>query len=274
MKKTTIILGLVLFAQFGMSQSKFRFGLKVAPSINWLKPSAKKISSNGSSLGFGGGLTIEYALADNFSFYSGLELQTEKGKIDFMPNGTSSTSVFYFMNNDYSFSETSADGSGNYAGDTTANKIQLKNRSYKNSYVTIPVGIKMKTKEIGYMTYFGEFGLNLAFRTGTKVDDEVDYSSAANPADAQINLSDISEVPMDKDMQPLRVQLKFGLGAEYKISEGTSVFAGLHYNLGFTNVVKGESRYLISNNIVTNKDEPVSQNFKAHGIQLTIGVLF
>ena len=92
------------------------------------------------------------------------------------------------------------------------------------------------------MTYFGEFGLNLAFRTGTKIKDDVDYLSNVQ---AQADLNDISEVNMDKDMQPLRVQLKFGLGGEYKISEGTSIFGGLHYNLGFTNVVKGDSNYLV-----------------------------
>ena len=270
MKKLAIVLGLVLFTQFGMSQSKFRFGLKVAPSINWLKPSdTKKFESDGVSLGFGGGLTMEYMIGDNFSFYSGLELQTEKGKINFMPNGASSNSVFYFMNNDYSFNETT-EVNGNYeAEDTSAHRIQLTNRTYKNSYVTIPVGIKMKTNEIGYMTYFGEFGLNLSFRTGTKIEDEVIYPDVI----AEVNLDDISEVNMDKDMQPIRVQLKFGFGAEYKISEGTSLFGGLHYNLGFTNVVKGDSKYLVSEN-AAGLFTPVTQNFKAHSIQLTVGVLF
>ncbi len=271
MKKLAIVLGLVLFTQFGMSQSKFRFGLKVAPSINWLKPSdTKKFASDGVSLGFGGGLTMEYAIGDNFSFYSGLELQTEKGKIDFMPNGASSTSVFYFMNKDYSFVETSEVNGSYEPEDTSAYQVQLKSRTYKNSYVTIPVGIKMKTKEIGYMTYFGEFGLNLAFRTSSKINDDVDY---LGDNDAKADIGDISEVNMDKDMQPLRVQLKFGLGAEYKISEGTSVFGGLHYNLGFTNVVKGDSKYLVSPNS-TGDFKQVTQNFKAHGIQLTVGVLF
>ena len=271
MKKSAIILGLVLFTQFAMSQNKFRFGLKVTPSINWLKPiDTKKFESNGASLGFGGGLTGEYMISESFSFYSGLELQVEKGKINFEQNGTNSTEVIYYMDKDYSFSSIS-EVNGNYkADDTSAHQIRLKGRTYSNNYVTIPLGIKMKTKEIGYMTYFGEFGLNLAFRTGTKIKDDVDYLSNVQ---AQADLNDISEVNMDKDMQPLRVQLKFGLGGEYKISEGTSIFGGLHYNLGFTNVVKGDSKYLVSPN-GSGDNKPVSQNFKAHSIQLTVGVLF
>ncbi|MDB4088860.1 PorT family protein [Flavobacteriales bacterium] len=270
MKKIAVILGLVFFTQFAMSQNKFRFGLKIAPSINWLTPSdTKKFEGNGSALGFGGGLTIEYIISESFSFYSGLELQSEKGKINFQPNDNS-TKVYYFMNKDYSFIETTEVDGDYIPEDTSAYQVQLISRAYKNSYVTIPVGIKMKTKEIGYMTYFGEFGLNLAFRTGTKIADEVDY---LKDNDAKADIGDITEVNMDKDMQPLRVQLKFGLGAEYKISEGTSVFGGLHYNLGFTNVVKGDSKFLVSPNS-TGDNKPVTQNFKAHGVQLTIGVLF
>lgn len=270
MKKLAIVLGLILFTQFAMSQNKFRFGLKVTPSINWLKPSdTKKFASNGSSIGFGGGLTAEYMISENFSFYSGLELQSEKGKIDFEPNDNS-TEVYYFMNKDYSFTSIT-EVNGNYEpDDTNSHQIRLKNRVYSNNYVSIPLGIKMKTKEIGYMTYFGEFGLNLAFRTGTKIKDDVDYLSNVQ---AQADLNDISEVNMDKDMQPIRVQLRFGLGTEYKISEGTSIFGGLHYNLGFTNVVKGDSKYLVSPNSAGD-NKPVSQNFKAHGVQLTVGVLF
>jgi hypothetical protein len=124
----------------------------------------------------------------------------------------------------------------------------------------------MKTKEIGYMTYFGEFGLNLAFRTGTKVTDEVDY---LNSNDAKANLNDITDVNMDKDMQPIRVQLRVGLGTEYAVSDGTSLFGAIHYNLGFTNVVKGDSRYLIND-----QSKQFSQKISAHGIQVTVGVLF
>ena len=130
----------------------------------------------------------------------------------------------------------------------------------------------MKTNEIGYMTYFGEFGLNIAFRTGTKITDEVNYDFIGNVA-TKVNLSDIRDVNMDKDMQPLRMQLRAGAGAEYKISEGTSVFGAIHYNLGFTNSVKKDSKLMLNE-----KDpgvfKPLSQKFTAHGIAVTIGVLF
>ena len=51
----------------------------------------------------------------------------------------------------------------------TGNNIYwLKERKYKVNYVTIPIGLKLKTKEIGYLTYFGEFGGNIGIPYKTR----------------------------------------------------------------------------------------------------------
>jgi hypothetical protein len=264
MKKLAIVMGLVLFTQFAMSQNKFRFGLKVAPSFNWLKPdNVKKFNNGGTTVGFNWGLSGEYMISDNFSFYSGLELNHEKGKINFINN------TYYFMQSQYTLVETEEVNGVRVPEDTSAYKMKLTERAYKSTYVTIPIGVKMKTKEIGYMTYFGEFGLNLAFRTGTKINDKATLVDPRATASTSSDYNDLEDVNYDKDMQPIRVQLRVGLGAEYKISEGTSLFGGVHYNLGFTNVVKGDSKFLVDEN-----DKQVSQKFSAYGIQVTVGVLF
>ncbi|MGB1040972.1 MAG: porin family protein [Flavobacteriales bacterium] len=264
MKKIALVLGVFLITQCAISQSKFRFGLKAAPSINWLKPDdVKKFSNGGTTLGFNWGLTGEYALSDNFSFYGGLELNHEKGKVGF------TVPAYYFMKKDFELVETVENGGDYLPEDTSAYSMKLSNRTYKSTYVTLPFGIKMKTAEIGYMTYFGEFGLNLAFRTGTKIEDEATLEDPRATASDAANYNNLSDVNYDRDMQPIRVQLRVGLGTEYKISEGTSLFGGFHYNLGFTNVVKGDSRFLINDDA-----KQVSQKFSAHGLQLTVGVLF
>ena len=270
MKKIALVWVVLMAGQYAISQNKFRFGLKLGPSVNWMKPDdVKKFENDGATLGFNWGLQVEYALSDNFSFYSGLELNQERGKINFKPS-TNSSEVIYFMNNEYNFS-TFKEQNGVYVPeDTSAYGVQLLNRTYKSTYVTLPIGIKMKTNEIGYMTYFGEFGLNIAFRTGTKITDDVDYRENVV---TQANLPDIRKVNMDEDMQPIRMQLRAGAGAEYKISEGSSVFGSIHYNLGFTNSVKKDSKFLL-NEKEPGTYRPLNQKFTAHGITLAIGVLF
>ncbi len=272
MKKILILVLATSFASAGFSQDdeaakKFRFGLKVAPSINWLKPQdTRKFENGGSTLGFNWGLITEFALGDLFSFSTGLELNHEKGKINF------TNDAFYAINDQFEFIETQKNEStGNYELSDTSRPyaaLKLNNRKYSSTYVTLPMALKMKTKEIGYLTYFGEFGLNLAFRTGTKVSDEALLANAnSNPTN--IDISDLSKIIYDKDMQPLRVQLQVGFGAEYNLAGSTAVFGALHYNLGFTNVVKGDSKYLLDID-----SQPVGQNFTAHGVRLTVGVLF
>lgn len=267
MKKISISILALIFANGVFSQEvetkSFRFGLKVAPSVNWMKPdNAKLFANGGSSVGFNWGLVTEFALSDLFSVSTGLELNYESGKINF------TESAFYGITPSYDFLETKKnESSGEYYSDgfQLANdaSVELKKRKYANTYVTLPVAIKMKTKEIGYMTYFGEFGLNLAFRTKTKVTDEGTISTLNS---TQFDLSDMN---YDKDMQPIRTQLQVGFGTEYKIAGSTAIFGAVHYNLGFTNSVKKESKYLLDKN-----NQVLNQNFSAHGIRLTIGVLF
>jgi hypothetical protein len=261
MKKIALLLAIILCANYAVSQKKFRFGLKLGTAFNWMKPdNEKKFENDGVTMGFNWGLQGEYALNNNISAYFGLEINHERGKINF------TDTAYYFMREGYEFIPTTQRNEVYVPEKNDGYPLLLNSRIYKNTYVSIPVGIKMKTNEIGYMTYFGQFGLNLGFRTGTKITEDVNY--LANTI-AEGKLKDISNVNMDDDMQPIRVQLRVGGGAEYKISEGTSVFGVVHYNLGFTNVVKGDSKYLLNSNSI-----PVSQKFSAHGVSVSVGVLF
>lgn len=270
MKKIGFVLVALAFVKGGFSQDvdtkvkNFRFGLKVAPSINWLKPQdTRKFENAGSALSFNWGLITEFRMGELFSFSTGLELNHEAGKIGFL------NPTYYAITDDYEFIETEKnDATGDYQLSDTSKPyaaMQLNERKYSSTYVTLPIAVKMKTKEIGYMTYFGEFGLNAAFRTNTKVSDVA--NPLANPSN--IDVSDLSKIIYDKDMQPLRLQLLVGFGTEYNIAGSTSLVGSIHYNLGFTNVVDKNSKFLLDDD-----SQRVGQNFSAHGIRLTIGVLF
>jgi hypothetical protein len=267
MKKiSTLVLALIfangIFSQDGETKN-FRFGLKIAPSVNWLKPDdTRKFENGGSTLGFNWGLITEFALSDLFSVSTGLELNHEKGKINYVKNN------YYYMNEDLEFIETEEIGSTGLYGPSDTTKaydaLKLTKRSYHNTYVTLPIAIKMKTKEIGYMTYFGEFGLNLSFLTGTKVTDEASPTFNVNSN----AFNDLEKINFN-DMFPVRTQLQVGFGTEYKMAGETALVAALHYNLGFTNIAKKNSKYLVND-----ASEQVSQSFSAHGVRLTIGILF
>ncbi len=249
---------------------KWRFGLKIAPSLNWLTPVDKREFNGGTGVGFNWGLVIEKKLAERISISTGFEVNHEGGKIDFVgTNDQGDIDFFYYIDENYDFVETEQNSNGNYVPSDTSNigRINLTKRRYSNTYVTIPFGIKMKSSEIGYITYFGEFGGNFSLLWNSRVRDEADASLSLTPNGVDQN--DLKKLSNYSDMQIGRIQLLFGGGLEYNLSGTTSLFGALHYNLGFTNVARKNSKYLVNSS-----NERVSQNFSAHGIRLTVGVLF
>ena len=159
---------------------KWRFGLKVAPSINWFKPEGKLIDNKGVAFRYGGGLVLEYRLAKIISIQTGLQVDFGGGKVKYN-NGTtlstpSSNSVSYFYNN----LDDQIVRYDSTVSPSSHTHYQLNSRSYTISYITIPFTLKMKTKEIGSLTYYGQFGINNSFRWKAVANDNVQPIKSGN----------------------------------------------------------------------------------------------
>ena len=285
MKKIFTITALMLSANFIFAQAaenelkNFRFGLKITPSVNWFKPDGKIMENNGAGMKFGGGLILEFRLAKVVSIQTGLQIDMSGGKIKYnnggtIVNGANSVSYYYNTPDDKIVKYDPA-----HANDAAYVHYQLNERQYKTTYITIPLALKMKTKEIGTLTYFGQFGVNASFRWKAAADDNVtiinDVSNTLGATDSK------SKVDITKDVSIFTAALNFGLGAEMNLSGSTSLTFGLSYNLGFTNIVKGDSDYLekrtndpdyTNNGKFTQSKMP--QTIKSNAVVLTVGVLF
>jgi len=138
-------------------EQKFHFGLKVAPTIAWMKPDTKDLNKDGSKLGFTYGLMGESNFASNYALTYGLQV-TYRGGILNYESAAFSTRTSYVL-----------------------------------KYVELPIGIKMKTNEFNRYRYFGQFGLvpglNLSAKTNTEKGSvtESNIESKANITD--INMS-------------------------------------------------------------------------------------
>ncbi len=254
------------FAQDAGSKS-FRFGLKVAPSLNWYTPEdSKKFESAGLNFKFAWGLMTEFKLADVASIATGLQLDADGGKLTFKD------SAYYLVSNEEAV-KFDKDNIATYLSDTTGKykPYILKERNYNVKYVTLPAIIKMKTKEIGHMTYFGQFGVNLSFKTKGIVNDEVD--DGKTPTEDIVTLKDMD---ISDDFQLFRTQLSVGAGVEYNLAGSTSLVAGINYNRGFSNALRKESRYLfdIDKSVNPFTYSNVNQKATSHNVALTVGILF
>jgi len=181
--------------------SKFRFGFKVAPALAWLKPDIKDYESDGSKVGFIYGLMMDYSFAKNYAFGVGLEVSYRGGKLK-------------------------------YEYPTSQNVTMTGNYEFNLKYIEIPITIKLKTNEIGYITYYGQFGVQPGINIGAKMDYE---QTTVNPSGTHTQ-SD-TDVDIKDDIVDSNFSILFGVGAEYRISGDTYLMGGLQFSNGFTDII-------------------------------------
>ncbi|HEU4716211.1 MAG TPA: outer membrane beta-barrel protein [Bacteroidia bacterium] len=260
MKKTFLLLlvsafaGKVLFAQDGENDLKnFRFGLKATGMLTWYKPDdKKKYESNGVSTKGSYGLSTEFRLNKVAVIATGLQVDYDGGKLNMLDTN------YYFLSKDSQFM-TKSDTAGQHF-DT----YWLRSRTYNTTYLTIPLTLKLKTNEIGFLTYYGQFGVNASFKLKSRVNDKVTTTSLGS--------ADQKDLDNTSDMSLFRFALNIGGGAEYNLSGSTSMVFGINWYNGFSNVIKSDSKYLFRT--ASNSYAATPQKATSNAIALTVGVLF
>ncbi|MBK7570770.1 MAG: outer membrane beta-barrel protein [Bacteroidetes bacterium] len=83
MKKLTIIVLFILtaFGSKAQSDEGLHFGLKITPSIAWLKTDSKVFESNGTKFGFAYGLITEFNFSDHYAFATGIDVTYRGGNL-------------------------------------------------------------------------------------------------------------------------------------------------------------------------------------------------
>jgi len=286
MKKiiTAVIIVALGFNSNGQGNEKdFRFGLKIEPSFNWLSPDkAEKFESGGIKMGFGIGAMTDFKLGGNVWLSTGVAVDFNGGKLNYLDNTITDSSGFYPGYFHYSSGQSSGivsvDDVNTALLDTASTTfseysfLKLKERTIRAQYVNIPLFIKMKTKEIGYLTYFGQFGLNTSIKTKARSTDAGDIISATNLAS-----SDLDDLDIEKEVNLFKLAGSIGGGFEYNLSESTSLSVGIVFDYGFTSLTKKTSDHVIAienGQPTTEFESYTDQNNKANAVRLTIGILF
>lgn len=139
MKKLTlvpILLTLLLvLPQMGLSQ-QYRFGLFANPKLSWINSDTKRLDPNGSIMGFNVGFSGEKFFSRRYAFASGLSLNNVGGNLRFTDN---------------TFTLKTKDGTYPVSANTTV--------KFKAQYITLPLGFKFRTNQIGYATFYGSIGV-------------------------------------------------------------------------------------------------------------------
>lgn len=231
-----VVLGLltsqICFAQ--TNSNEFRFGLKGAMNIGWIQANSKTLEREGTSVGFAYGPMADYYFKPNYAI--NVELLISQ------INGNMSLNTPQIFN-----------------GDTSATEVNNLRYSYKNQYVELPVSLKFRTKEIGYITYWANFGVAPSFLINAKASidgviptdiaalDPTDYKTNDNEGDA------FTTNKFDDEVFIIRMPIIVGGGVEYKLAGSASLYAGLRFNNSFTDMfvkdktVNGKNNYISIN---------------------------
>lgn len=189
MKRIILVtLILMLNGREFLKAQKVELGLQFSPIFSWLKPSDNNLKNDGMKFGFNYGVNVDLMFSDNYGIGTGVLLSHSGGKLVF--------------------------------SDTIRS-------NFKFQYLDIPVLLKMRTGEIGYIRYYGTFGLTPGFRLSAK--GQTSFGGAT-----------FDEVDVKDEINLLNLSLAIGGGIQYILSGTTRLVGGIEYNNGFSDLLKSD----------------------------------
>ncbi|MEA3443310.1 MAG: porin family protein [Bacteroidota bacterium] len=232
MKKSITLSILLIFCLSAWSQDtekRIRIGLELTPSLSWFKPDYKNVENDAIKLSNRIGVNLDYNFVHNYFVSTGVFLNWQKGRLKY-----SEANIPFSIDGDILYFNAAAD-----SGKTVAIDYAMK-------YIEIPISLKLKTNEIGYMTYFAKFGLNTAFNIS---------------AFGNANQLAVEEADFSKEVNFINVGYHIGGGVEYSLSSDFIFTGGLTFQQGFIDVT-------------TNTDGRTKDKTIMNNVRLNLGVFF
>ena len=198
-KKLLLFFLMVLLSGKMINAQYYRFGIYAIPVISWFNTDISEVRNEGSRAGFNFTVTAENYFADNYAFTAGVSIINSGGRLK-----SNEVTLFKFSN----FTSVVEPG----------NPIV-----YKIQYLSIPVGIKLKTNEIGYFTYFTDLGLDPKMVVRGRVD---------------IPSIDIKGEKAMTEIRRFNLGYHINAGIDYTIEGTTALVLGLGFENNFLDVTK------------------------------------
>lgn len=197
------------FSQIGNLdlEGELRLGFQLSPSFSWMSTDDNLINGNGTNLGLKLGMLSEYYFRENYAIVSGINFSFNQGGTLRHEQG----------GNLWSKSELS-----NLALMELPDGVNLQ---YHIQYLEIPFGLKMRTREFGYLRYFAEIP---TFTLGFKLQARGDVKGTANLDTERENITE--------DVNLFNLTWGFGGGIHYTLSDNTAIVGGIIYRQGFADV--------------------------------------
>jgi hypothetical protein len=187
------------------SAQKVRIGIIASPAISWFKGADKNVNSGKVRMGVEYGILLNINLAKTQENYV-----LETGITGVVMGGNAVYDTLVFPNDSLGY----------------RNGVDAR---YKMQYLNIPISLKLKTNQIGYITYYGQLGFVPGFKVGARVDsDALGYENEK----LDKNNETIITAPL------FAFGLNVGAGIEYALNDRTALILGVNFVNNFTNGIK------------------------------------
>jgi hypothetical protein len=203
-----LILGAIISTK---AQSPMRFSVQLDPQFAWFNSDDNVVKSNGPIFHMQVGLQMDYFFAENYAFALGVGINNLGGNLLYADSA-----------------EFISKGEPVLVEPGQSVKLNLQ-------YIDIPLGLKLKTEELGYATFFLQLGFNPMININAK----------ASTDDGVMDKDDIRE-----SIHLFSLGYHAGLGVEYQLGGNTALIGGLRWSAGLTDVTDND-RANVKTNVVT-----------------------
>jgi hypothetical protein len=186
-------------------QHVISFGIHADPVISWFSTDISQVKNDGARPGFNFGLTFNSYFTRNYSFSTGISLMNVGGRLV-----SSDTTVLKFTNSSV--------------------KVLPGNQViYKLQYLAIPLGLKLQTNQIGYVTFFSDLG----FVPKIAISRRADIPSLNISGENALN-----------ELRMINLSYHITGGIEYSLGGSTALSFGIDFDNNFLDITNDTGKKL------------------------------
>jgi hypothetical protein len=177
---------------------KLTLGVHIDPVISWFSSDIDSVRNDGARSGFNFGVTVHRFFGSNYAFSTGINIISAGGRLV-----TKHATTF--------------DITSGIDPSVPANTAIV----YKIQYLSIPLGLKLQTNQIGYITFFTDLGIDPKLVIGNKVD-----------------IGSLKNQKAPGEIKTFNISYHVIAGIEYAIGGNTAIVLGLGFENNFADITK------------------------------------
>jgi hypothetical protein len=197
--KINLVIALIFVSVISKAQQVISFGVHADPVISWFSTDISSVKNDGARPGFNFGLTFNNYFTKNYSFSTGITLMHSSGRLV-----SNDTTFLKFTN-------------------SNVKVLPGKQVIYKIQYLAVPLGLKLQTNQIGYLTFFTDLG----FVPKIAISRKADVPSLNITGENALN-----------ELRIVNLSYHITGGFEYSLGGSTALVFGIDFDNNFLDITK------------------------------------